>query len=162
MCCTSGVVTVTGDRPPARRRTQIGNFGEPITGRSIEPITDRSIELSTVEGFEGEGPRKVVAYVLEADDISFVGLEQSGGPAPIDLPATEKDGSNERPRIGWSLVVAAISDTTVGVAAIASGSTLIGIASSIAVGICSIVLVASEAIAHFGRRRRRVGPDPKS
>lgn len=93
-----------------------------------------------------------MAYVIDTGDIVFPGDEPSGGPAPIDLPAPKKARSAGRVRIGWSLVIAAISDTTVGVAAIVSGSTLVGIVSSVAVGLCSILLVAAEAIAHLGRR----------
>ena len=49
------------------------------------------------------------------------------------------------------MVIAAVSDTTVGVAAIVSGSTVIGIVSSVAVGVCSVVLVVSEAWSQMGK-----------
>jgi hypothetical protein len=167
-----GVVTVNGQTPPPKRRARITATGEPIVGQAFE--------LEAVGGPDGRPGTRFTAYLIEPENLHVEDLAidlDTGGPAPIDTSADGDGGPShgsplrgrdrrggrlrgwrrgdraDRPRIGWSLVIAAIADGTVGVAAIVSGSTLIGLASSIAVGISSIVLVVAEAINQFGGRR---------
>lgn len=141
------------DRPPARRRTGQWNPGEPPTSELIE--------IGGLPGFEGQGPTHVRAYVIDAAELEALKRHLNES-QQAERPSPWKRGHHKVPRVGWSLVIAAVSDTTVGVAAIVSGSTVIGLVSSVAVGVCSVVLVVSEAWSQMGRGKDGLDRRPTS
>ena len=56
-------------------------------------------------------------------------------------------------RIGWALVIAAMAETIVAVAAILTGAYIIGFLSVFAMSVCGMVLVVAEAISSRGGGR---------
>ena len=84
----------------------------------------------------------------ESDDLSGFGdwaASPVTGPAPVEQPRRRR--RRRRYRAGWSLGLAATANSAVGLAAIATGSTLIGLVCTITISICSLGLVAGELLA---------------
>lgn len=129
------------------------NPPQPISPRALgQAALGPRLASAASTGNEEAGP-----YLDDSDHLR---------PATPATPTRPRQQTERRPRIiVWSVVFALAAQVAVGAAGMVGGDPVIGIATSVAMSVCSIALVSAQTMAEMGRSQprrlqRRPRPNP--